>query len=68
MQNIFFFKFLKKSGYEYFSSHGNFVHFKIKNKNKKKIIKNLSKLSYFRLSEKHKCLKNFSQNNSYKYK
>ena len=56
-----FFKFLRKSGYEYFSSHGNFVHFKIKNKNKKKIIKNLSKLSYFRLSEKHKCLKNFSR-------
>tara|TARA_B100000242_G_C43037360_1_gene483695 strand:- start:639 stop:1700 length:1062 start_codon:yes stop_codon:yes gene_type:complete len=56
----FFYKFLEKNNIQYFLSHGNFVHFKIV-KNKKKIINNLSKLSYFRPSEKHKCLKNFSR-------
>ncbi len=55
-----FYKFLKKNNIKYFLSHGNFVHFKIK-QNRKKIIHNLSKLSYFRLSEKHKCLDNYSR-------
>ena len=56
-----FYNFLKKNKFEYFLSQGNFVHFKINKKNKKKIIKNLSKLSYFRLIENHKCLKNYSR-------
>ncbi len=59
-KNIFY-KFLKKNKIEHFPSHGNFIHFKIKSHNKKKIIYNLSKLSYFRLSENHKCLKNYSR-------
>ena len=56
-----FYNFFKNNKFEYFPSHGNFVHFKLKDKNKKKIVQNLSKLSYFRLSENHKCLKNFSR-------
>ncbi len=58
---IDFYKFLKKKEFDYFISEGNFIHFKIKDENKKKIIKNLSNLSYFRLSESHKCLNNYSR-------
>ena len=58
---IKFYKFLQKKQFEYFPSEGNFIHFKIKDKNKKKVIKNLLKLSYFRLSEVHKCLNNYSR-------
>jgi histidinol-phosphate aminotransferase len=54
-----FLKFLKENKFEYFSSYGNFIHFKIKHENKKNVIKELSKLSYFRLSESHKCLKDY---------
>ena len=56
-----FYNFLKNNKFEYFSSHGNFVHFKLKDKNKEKIVHNLFKISYFRLSENHKCLKNYSR-------
>ena len=56
-----FYKFLKKNKFEYFVSQGNFVHFKFKYENKKKIIKYLSNLSYFRLSESHECLNNYSR-------
>ena len=55
-----FYRFLKSNKIEYFLSYGNFVHFKII-KNRKKIINGLSKLSYFRISEKHKSLKNYSR-------
>ena len=60
MAKKFFYKFLEKNNIKHFLSYGNFVHLKIV-KNKKKVIKNLSKLSYFRPFEKHKCLKNFSR-------
>jgi len=59
-KNIFY-KFLKRKKIEHFLSNGNFVHFKIKTKNRKKIIYNLSNISYFRLSENHKCLKSYSR-------
>ena len=39
---------------------GNFIHVKFK-KNRKKIIKELKKISYFRAKENHKSLKNFSR-------
>lgn len=55
-----FYKFLNKNKINYYLSHGNFVHFKIL-KDKKKIINDLSKLSYFRMSENHKSLDNYSR-------
>ena len=56
-----FLNFLRKNKFEYFPSHGNFIHFKINSLNRKKIIRDLSKLSYFREAEKHKSLKNYSR-------
>ena len=58
-KNIFY-KLLKKNKINYFLSYANFVHFEIK-ENRKKIIRDLSKLSYFRLSENHKSLNNYSR-------
>ncbi len=55
------YNFFKKNKFDYFLSHGNFIHFKLKNEKKNIIIKKLSKLSYFRLFEKHESLKNFSR-------
>ena len=59
-QDIFY-RFLKKYKFEYFTSHGNFIHFKIKDEKKKQIIKNLTKLSYFRISENHESLHKYSR-------
>ena len=55
-----FYKFLRKNKINFFLSYANFVHFEIK-ENRKKIIHDLSKLSYFRLSENHKSLDNYSR-------
>ena len=58
-KNIFY-RFLKKYKFEYLASYGNFIHFKIKDEDKK-IIKNLTKLSYFRISENHESLHKYSR-------